>query len=679
MYLLSVRNASAPSLQSPSYEFELDFIRLKWNTVQGTLPTVAYEVLHEVEGIDVSLGTVKGTEFITKWPNDNNTEKYKIRALSNAYYDEINSSVKEKFTGAKVTINATRVALNKPTITGLGYEIKTNVENKKDTLIELSWLEAATIDGTLGFKDFHIKRVEEGGTWDSTADIDIFQASDSYQERVSWTGRKDYLIKSRDLLDNESTDYVTIQVEVQALGVVQNLRSEVIDNHVQIFWEAPSTGTLSVEHYILKKGGDSFDDTNAVFLANKQSPFASFFEKFGGIKTYRIAPYDTAGNKGAASFITATVADPPDFILKADLNSELAGPDVPSWIYDLSNVLQTKDTEDNDVLVMPVNLTETWAEHFTNNSKTTFQGFIDAGFPRYLMPTTGQSSNSGIAEYSEIYDYGANITGTKITSTIGGTDLSGSGEAIVLKPKINFRACSSISSAVSGTYIQSVDGYTNNSSTPGDIIKMIFTGNHPNLINGLVVTLTFDGPSSGLKSPSGNYKLIAVMQGSGYKTCFVKTEPGNNFYIVGDTSGDVKIQYCETWGDWTEQTYDVTGDTRQIYGTNFRQVKFYWRAESDNGKDLYEASEMNLRLDSKNKSDAGTGEVTNANNGATVSFNESFLSVTAIVVTPKATTFLTPVIDFNESLANPTNFTVYLYNQSGNKVTGNFFWEARGA
>jgi hypothetical protein len=40
---------------------------------------------------------------------------------------------------------------------------------------------------------------------------------------------------------------------------------------------------------------------------------------------------------------------------------------------------------------MPVNTTETWADHFVNNSWTSPSAQISAGYPYYIQPTLGTS------------------------------------------------------------------------------------------------------------------------------------------------------------------------------------------------------------------------------------------------------------------------------------------------
>lgn len=87
-----------------------------------------------------------------------------------------------------------------------------------------------------------------------------------------------------------------------------------------------------------------------------------------------------------------------------------------------------------------------------------------------------------------------------------------------------------------------------------------------------------------------------------------------------------------------------------------------------------------VRLDVKELNDSGQGEVTVANDGATVTFNKDFVDVKGITVTAKynASYPVLAVYDY-EDVADPTDFTVYIYRtDTGVRVTGDFRWSARG-
>jgi hypothetical protein len=63
-------------------------------------------------------------------------------------------------------------------------------------------------------------------------------------------------------------------------------------------------------------------------------------------------------------------------------------------------------------LVMPVDASQTWAEHFTSHSWNTPQNQIDAGYPIYCQPIPA----SGSAEWT--HDYGAVIQSALVSVTM---------------------------------------------------------------------------------------------------------------------------------------------------------------------------------------------------------------------------------------------------------------------
>ena len=93
----------------------------------------------------------------------------------------------------------------------------------------------------------------------------------------------------------------------------------------------------------------------------------------------------------------------------------------------------------------------------------------------------------------------------------------------------------------------------------------------------------------------------------------------------------------------------------------------------------------NLRIDTKILNDTGVGTASSTDSGGTqVNFNVSFVDVQGIAVTPNTINESNivnkkriAVYDFVDA-PNPTGFKVYLFNLSGDRVSGAFTWQARG-
>lgn len=85
-------------------------------------------------------------------------------------------------------------------------------------------------------------------------------------------------------------------------------------------------------------------------------------------------------------------------------------------------------TYDGSVLALPVNTTETFQQHFTSRSWNTPQDQINAGYPIFIQPTNG----SGY--YEETFDFGVVLASSRIVLNYRGRIIAGSP---VVTPKIS--------------------------------------------------------------------------------------------------------------------------------------------------------------------------------------------------------------------------------------------------
>lgn len=139
------------------------------------------------------------------------------------------------------------------------------------------------------------------------------------------------------------------QLDVIAPGVVTSTRAEVVDNNALLYWSAPTTGTLPISRYEVRKGVSWAAGT--VVGSNGTSTFTTIFEQQGGIVNYWVAAYDSAGNAGTPSALVVAVQAPPDYVLFNDWNSTWGGTE--------TNVVQV-----GTQLFGPVNAAQTWEQHF---------------------------------------------------------------------------------------------------------------------------------------------------------------------------------------------------------------------------------------------------------------------------------------------------------------------------
>lgn len=245
--------------------------------------------------------------------------------------------------------------------------------------------------------------VRYGASWVAGTSMGIYNVT-QYSEKVRWGGARTYWVAPIDVQGNYGTP-VSLTVTMTAPGQVTSLRADIVDNNVLLYWGAPSTGTLPVSSYEVRKG--STWATSTLIGQNSNSTFCMVFEQLAGSYTYWFAAIDTAGTYGTPLSLTATVNQPPDYILRANFNSTLAG--------SFSNMYM-----ENGAMIGPVNTTTSWATHFSGNSWTSPQDQVTAGYPLYAEPsvTTGT--------YTETYDYGTTLQATLVTITPTYNILAGS-------------------------------------------------------------------------------------------------------------------------------------------------------------------------------------------------------------------------------------------------------------
>lgn len=92
-----------------------------------------------------------------------------------------------------------------------------------------------------------------------------------------------------------------------------------------------------------------------------------------------------------------------------------------------------------------------------------------------------------------------------------------------------------------------------------------------------------------------------------------------------------------------------------VFATNFRYVKVRFAVTQTTSGALYALSRVNVRLDAKLKSDAGSvSALSTDTNGTLFNFNTEFVDVIAITPSPNSTANLNAVASFNDTLLSGT-------------------------
>jgi hypothetical protein len=277
--------------------------------------------------------------------------------------------------------------------------------------IRLTWSPV----GDLDVRQYEIRYGAFGQSWSTLSSTAIRISSTSYFFKTFTAGLTRFRIRAIDTSGNYSTEDTTADLEVLAPGQVQNLGVTQVDNNVLIDWTAPTSGTFPIASYKVYKGATF---SGATLLGTVGGSFLTYIEKLGGRFTYWVTALDIAGNEGAQSGLTQVVYNPPDYVLVDDRELTAASATRSNCLVEGSALLVTDNT------------TETFEQHFTTNSKTTIQGFIDAGYTIWSQP----SPASGYAEWT--YDLGQTIPQNLVTLSYTQANVVA---GITTSPRISWR------------------------------------------------------------------------------------------------------------------------------------------------------------------------------------------------------------------------------------------------
>lgn len=359
-----------PDVEGLVYSFEQFGVRLQW-TALPDLDVQEYELRVGAESWDeaIPIASVRATAYL--W-------RVLLSGPTVVQIKAVDTSGNRSFNPTSVTVD-----VQAPSQVGL----QAYIEGADEVL---AWTPPA-------FSAFAIDRYEirRGDVW-SDAILDDTTKATSVRRRINYGGSRNYLVAAVDAAGNVGAPAL-VTISVAAPGGIVAPRAEVIDNNVLLYWQPPAIGSLPVERYEVRKGA-SWEAGSSVG-SNGASTFTTVFEQQGGLVNYWVNAIDTAGNEGIPIAIAATVNQPPDYVLRSNIDSAFGG-------------TRTNLLIDAGVMVGPVNTTETWGQHFETNNWSTIQAQINAGYPLYAMPSLAT------AQYEEIIDYGTALPPTVITTTL---------------------------------------------------------------------------------------------------------------------------------------------------------------------------------------------------------------------------------------------------------------------
>lgn len=535
----------------------------------------------------------------------------------------------------------------------------------------------------------------------------------TYTFKADWEGNRDFWVRAYDLNGNVGPQgFVSLNVAAPSKPAITN---QTVDNNVLLYWSG-STGSLPVATYELRRGATW---ETADLIGQKSGGFTTVFETAAGTYRYWVAGIDTAGNYGTPDSVSASVNQPPDYVLQANYVSEFVGGKINTISRGYSG---TAVVLDGNVVTAPFP-EDTWAQKTARASEGfsqgkwywevlitdggLFGGAITIGVGRAnatLDDFLGADAN-GWAYYgldgSLLNDYlssplGAEYTtgdviGVALDATAGTVEFFKNGNPqgaaidIGVGPWYPMFSLYKGDERITPNFGDKDFAYTPPSGYNGcsNAIKkddvLLIPVNQSETWESHFTSRGWDQPSDQIATypyflqPSATTGYYEEVQDYGQVLAATKitvVEVGDT--VTGSITKSCTISISEDGNAWTEYV-----DTWQIYATNFRFVKVRVTVSGDISSG-YKMTELTIRLDVKLKNDAGSGVADAADVGGTqVNFGVPFLDVTSITVTPAGTSPLTAVYDFTDT-PNPTGFKVLLFDQAGVRKNGSFSWSAKG-
>lgn len=581
----SVSYASAPTTPTGfTSTANLTQLLLSWNP-NTELDVVGYEVRTTDSGWGSTGAVFSGfaTSATTNAPAAGASQTYYLRA-----FDFLGNY---SATSATATFTAPAI-VNISAFTASFFDTSATSAS-----VILTWANVTPDFGLRGYQ------VSYGSTTLTTASNTITLPAD-------WIGDRVFTVKTIDQLGNMSPGY-TQTVTKLAPASPSGLRVQVIDNTVMLYWNQPSVTTLPVSHYLLRRGS-SWASAD-VDYGRKDGLFTTVVETAGGTYTYWVATVDTDGYVSAPVSVSAVVAQPPDFVLYGQFGSTFTGTKS-------SAILEA------GAVVLPVNTTETWADHFTARSWTSPQDQINAGYPVFIQP----SNSPGY--YEETFDFGTVLASSRVSAAYTTTTIAGS-------PLI----VPTISTSVDGSTWLDNAGQTQIFATNFRYVKVRITvtdsaGTGIVTLNSLAVTL-----DAKLKNDAGSTSCVSTDTSgtvANFTTTFVDVA---SITVTPQSTTPVTAVY-DFLDSIITGTYSVTSNVCTVNAT---------------AHNLVVGQKVRLSFTSGT---APTGVYTVA---SVVNANSYTVSLTTANTSGNVSTY-------------PQGMRIYLFNSSGVRVSGTASWSIRG-
>jgi hypothetical protein len=374
------------NVSSISWTAEELGVRLTWPTVPD-LDVVGYELR-------------TGTAWETATLLDANASPGWLWRVQTAGSRTVLVKARDSSGGYSATAASVVVVITAPAAPAVSYELAGPNE-------VISWTVPTS---TFAIDSYQLRA---GDTWATAVILANIKAT-KFTRRADYGGGRRYQVAAVDIAGNVGTPGY-IDVSIAAPGAVTSTRSDVVDNNALLYWGPPTTGSLPVERYEVRKGASWAAGTTVG--SNGNSTFTTVFEQQAGVYSYWVVAFDSAGTAGPAVAIVATINQPPDYVLRDDYNDDFVGITLSGMYVE-------------DGKVYGPSFGETIKTHFDSRAWATPDAQITAGYPLYFQP----SATTGYVERT--MDYGTVLPATIITLTTAETVLSG---AVTVAVQISYK------------------------------------------------------------------------------------------------------------------------------------------------------------------------------------------------------------------------------------------------
>lgn len=266
-------------------------------------------------------------------------------------------------------------------------------------ILDISWTAPAIPTNGLAIKHYIVSVTKPSGS--GTTIPQFIVAGTTTSIVADWIGDASITVTTVDILDQTSISGVSATIGKLAPAPLQNPYAAVIDNNVLLYWTLPPKTSMPITSVNVRKGATF---ATSELIGSKSGGFTSLFELASGTYTYWLTAVDSDNRESSAVPVTVTVSQPPDYVFNNLLISD--------FITNATKVNCTTITGNTgNGILMLVNSTESWTQHFTGNSVDQIQDFISAGYQYYVQPATGIVSSS----FTQIFDLGTVLSSSSIT------------------------------------------------------------------------------------------------------------------------------------------------------------------------------------------------------------------------------------------------------------------------